>query len=263
MTRALLIAAALLAVPTVASADEPVPEKARQLAVRGRELHDRGDYPRAIAAFKEAYVIAPSPALLFNLAQSYRLQGNCDDATLMYRRFLSTDPTPHNRQIAQAHLDTVERCTQKRSLGIPMDASMSYLQSPASASSTTEPLFRDEPPRAPGSRKKQLGIGLAVGGTVAIASAVYFGLEAARDANAVEEAYARGAKWKEIEAIDARGQRNASYATTLGVTGVLAAAGGVTLYVLGKRDERAATEMRSLAVVPTRGGGQVSLAWSF
>ena len=35
--------------------------------------------------------------LLFNLAQAYRLQGNCDDAALMYRRYLATNPGVEQR----------------------------------------------------------------------------------------------------------------------------------------------------------------------
>ena len=54
---------------------------------RRRRLHEA-----AVAAFKEAYVLAPSPGLLFNIAQAYRLAGNCDDAAWMYRRFLDTNP---------------------------------------------------------------------------------------------------------------------------------------------------------------------------
>src|SRR5689334_3902403 len=93
-------------------------------------MHKRGEYDRAIVAFKEAYVIAPSPGLLFNIAQAYRLQGNCDDASLMYRRFLGTNPDPAARAVAEQHLATVERCMQKRSLNIPMDESLAYLNVP-------------------------------------------------------------------------------------------------------------------------------------
>lgn len=260
MKRALLIATALLVVaPTVGAAEalqQSVPDKARKLAERGRQLHDRGDYPRAIAAFKEAYVIAPSPALLFNLAQAYRLQGNCEDASLMYKRFLDEDLPEANRAIAQTHLHTVERCIAKRSLGLPMDDHAAYLAS-APAPAPSEALFVDGPP--PGTRKKQLGTGLVIGGGVALAGALYFGIQAASDAAAVEEAVANGARWKDVADRDAAGHRHAGYAKVLGVGGALAAAGGVTLYVLGKREARAA----SFAVVPTKSGAQVTVGWRF
>ena len=43
---------------------EQIPAKAKELATRGRAYHDAGDYSMAVAAFKEAYVLAPSPGLL-------------------------------------------------------------------------------------------------------------------------------------------------------------------------------------------------------
>lgn len=262
MRAALLIAAALLVPPAAfanARNDEPVPAKAKKLAQRGRELHDRGDYERAIVAFKEAYVIAPSPALLFNLAQAYRLQGNCDDASLMYRRFLRTGPDAQNHRIAEAHLATVERCVAKRSLNIKLDDSMAYLQQ-AAVPSPSEAVFRDTPDPAPAkSRKKLVGLGLGVAGGVGIAAAIYYGVQASSDADAVEKAYASGAKWKDIQAIDERGKRNATIATVAGVAGGAAAIAGATLYVLGRRDERA----QRVTVMPTARGAQVGMAWRF
>lgn len=264
MKAALVIAAALLAAPTSAAADagETVPMKAKRLATKGRELHDRGDYQRAIVAFKEAYVIAPSPALLFNLAQAYRLQGNCDDASLMYKRYLSTRPDRESQRIAAGHLATVDRCVAQRNLGIRLDPTMAYLQqphvpTPAEAILEDRPLAADAP--SPGKRKKRLGIGLAAGGGVGMAAALYFGIQSAADADAVEKAYARGAKWKDVQDLDARGKRNATYAKVLGVTGGLAAAAGITLFVVGKREERAT----QITIMPSAGGAQVSYGWRF
>src|SRR5262249_31765764 len=105
-----------------------IPQKARKLVDTGRAAHEKGEYARAIALFKEAYVIAPSPGLLFNLGQAYRLMGNCDDAALMYHRYLDASPSSEGRSLAELHLATVERCMAKRSLHIPMDESMAYLR---------------------------------------------------------------------------------------------------------------------------------------
>src|SRR5262245_32026750 len=104
---AVVLAIGVVVAPIAASADGvtgAVPTKARTLAERGRAFHDAGDYANAIAAFTQAYVIAPSPALLFNLAQAYRLRGDCEDAALMYRRYLNTNPSPEGRALAETHL---------------------------------------------------------------------------------------------------------------------------------------------------------------
>jgi len=256
----LAVAVALVLAPAVGSADEPVPDKARKLAEHGRAMHDQGDYARAIIAFKEAYVMAPRPALLFNLAQAYRLQGNCDDASLMYRRYLATDPAPDARAIAEGHLHTVERCQKKRSLNIPLDESMAYLNVPPPPGPEKVILEdRQDAVVRPSRLKQDVGRGVALGGSAALAVAAYFGYRSYDASQEVERAYARGAKWKEIESIHERGESSARAAKIFGIGGGLAIAGGVTLFVLGKREERAVP----LAVTPSAQGAEVSYAWQF
>jgi len=242
---------------TGVAAGEPIPAKARDLAQQGRAFHDKGDYARAIAAFKEAYVIAPSPALLFNLAQAYRLQGNCDDAALMYRRYIGTYPSQDGRMLAEGHLATVDRCISKRSMNIPMDNTAAYLNVTAPPKDLG---IVDDPvePHA-GRLKKRVGMGLAIGGGAALVAATYFGVRAHNAAQEVEALSARGAKAKDIQAVDERGQNSAAYAKVLGVTGAVAATTGIALYVLGVRDERAT----AFAIAPTKTGGEVSYAWQF
>lgn len=259
----LALVAALVAAPAVGAAEEPIPPKARKLAEHGREMHDKGDYARAIIAFKEAYVIAPSPGLLFNLAQAYRLQGNCDDASLMYRRYIATNPSPDARAIAEGHLYTVERCTKKRSLNIPLDESMAYLDVPAPPGPehmlVSAPAERTDGPARPLRLKRDVGLGITLGGSAALAVAAYYGYRSYDASQDVEAAYARGAKWKEIESIHERGESSARAAKIFGIGGGLAIAGGVTLFLLGKREERA----MPLAVTPRAKGAEVSYAWEF
>jgi len=251
-----LLIAVLAATPAFA---ERVPAKARKLADHGREMHKRGEYERAITAFKEAYVLAPSAGLLFNLAQSYRLQGNCDDAALMYRRYLATRPPAGARAVAEGHLATVDRCVQKRALHIPLDDSMAYLKvpPPPGPERIIEQDKRDI--ERPDEHKENLGIGLTFGGSVAIVTATYFGLRSYRASRDLEEAYARGARWPEVQALHDRGESADRAEKLFGIGGGLAVAGGVTLWVLGRR-ERA----NQLAVTPANGhGARVSYSWSF
>lgn len=254
-----LLAAALLAAPTLASA-ERVPAKARQLAAHGREMHERGQYDRAIAAFKEAYVIAPSPALLFNIAQAYRLQGNCEDAVLMYRRYLATGPGASARAVAETHLTTVERCVQKRTLNIPLVDSMAYLNVPPPPG-PEKVILEDKvrPQQARSDLKKDVGIGLTIGGGLALATAAYFGYRSYDAERDVERAYERGAKWNEVKSIHQRGERASRAAKIFGIGGGLAVAGGVALWVLGRREERA----NQLALTPSARGAAVSYSWQF
>jgi tetratricopeptide (TPR) repeat protein len=254
---AVALAAAVSGAPAAA---EPVPAKARKLAERGRELHERGDYARAIVAFKEAYVLAPSPGLLFNLAQAYRLQGNCDDAVLMYRRFIASVPAWRDeRTLAEGHLATVMRCVQKRNLNLPPDPAMAHLPVPPPPG--PDPLFEDEPSpdRSRGTLMRRVGLGATVGSAVALGAAAYFSVRALRASSEVERLYAEGASWPQIEPTHARGERAERNALWLGLGGGLGAAAGVSLYVLGRRTERTPP----VTVTPSRGGARIGLAWAF
>jgi hypothetical protein len=258
--RAITVVALLAASAGTAGADnalrpERIPNKARHLAEKGRAAHNAGDYNAAVAAFKEAYVLAPSPGLLFNIAQSYRLAGNCDESAWMYRRFLDTHPAGDHRQLAESQLAVVEKCGRG---GLRVSAP----EPKRNEAMVPEPTIEITKTHAPDSRSmayKKIGIGTAVGGGALLAGAAYFAYDANDASNTVEETYRRGGKWSDIEAADARGRRSATLATALGVSGGLAVATGAVLFVVGRHYEQAQT----IAVTPTAHGAQVSMSWGF
>jgi tetratricopeptide (TPR) repeat protein len=257
------LVAGLLPAASVARADsalrpEQIPQRARELAEKGRTYHDEGDYAHAIVAFKEAYVLAPSPGLLFNLAQAYRLSGDCDNAAWMYRRFLDTNPQPAARSLAEGHLSTVDKCRHaKLELSITPAALDARVPAPPFGDSLE---VHNGPTDVHVNRKKQVGTYLVIGGGAALAVAGYFALDAHAASNDVEEAYKRGAKWKDIQSIDERGQRSSTLAGVFGVAGLAAAGTGGVLYYLGYRDEHAT---RRIAVMPDAHGARFSVSWKF
>jgi tetratricopeptide (TPR) repeat protein len=266
--------AAVLAAAAPAHADnalrpQQIPNKARELAEKGRRHHEAGDYGAAISAFKEAYVLAPSPTLLFNIAQSYRLAGNCDEAAWMYQRFLDTNPNGKQRDLAQQHLSSVEKCGSgglritvvpptRLDAKLPDPSTSGRSKSRSSKRSDTDD-DRDEAFDPRGGKYKRIGLYTAIGGGAALAASALFALDAADAANTVEDVYARGGKWNEVKDIDARGHRSATIATVLGVTGAAAVVTGVVLYGVGHHYEKA----RYVAVTPTKRGARVSLSWDF
>ncbi len=273
-----LTLAAVLATAPAAHADnalrpQQIPNKARELAEKGRRHHEAGDYSAAIAAFKEAYVLAPSPTLLFNIAQSYRLAGDCDEAAWMYRRFLDTNPSGKQRDLAQQHLSVVEKCgTGGLRITVVPPASVDTKLPEASAKRTGEDLARAatgdtgrdrrtgrDAVYARGAKYKRIGLYTMIGGGAALAGAALFGLDAVDAANQVEDTYAHGGKWKDVQDTDARGHRSAAIATVLGVGGGAAVITGAILYGLGHHYEQA----HYVAVTPTKHGAQVSLSWDF
>jgi len=259
----LLVAIAVLLAPIAARADRvgssDVPAKARMLAERGRAYHDAGDYANAITAFTQAYVIAPSPALLFNLAQAYRLQGDCEDAALMYRRYLATNPSAQGQALAETHLASVERCVHMLSLHIPVERAASRAVPPPPPPRESVVATRTQPaPSRTAQIEKDVGVGLVLGGTVALAAATYYTVAAHNASNDVAAAYAMGAKWKDVAPIDERGKTAAARAKILGAGGVLGVAGGIVTYLIGRH-----TEQLPVTVAPTRHGVELGMSWAF
>jgi tetratricopeptide (TPR) repeat protein len=78
--------------------------EARQDYERGQTHYDLGDYPAAIALFRTAYELSSAPALLFNIAQAYRLSGDCAKALAEYRHFVRLDPQSSRRADADAYI---------------------------------------------------------------------------------------------------------------------------------------------------------------
>jgi tetratricopeptide (TPR) repeat protein len=255
---AALVVALLLLSPAAASADArwsgEVPAKARALAERGRALHDSGDYTNAIVAFTQAYAMAPSPALLFNLAQAYRLQGDCDDAALMYRRYLATNPTPDRGSLAEAQLANMERCIHKLALHIPVETAHGTLVPPPPIIATTI-----APESSKARIEKDVGIGMMAGGTVALGLTVYYAVQAHNASNDVSAAYAHGARWNDVAPLDSRGRSATRSAQISGGGAALGLAGGLAVYLLGRHTEQAAP----LTVSASGHGAEVAMSWAF
>jgi tetratricopeptide (TPR) repeat protein len=255
-----LVVAALIAAVGVAHADDKparIPQKARELADKGRAYHDAGEYTKAIAAFKEAYVLAPSPALLFNIAQAYRLAGNCDDAAWMYRRYIDTNPDTVHKALAEQHLESVEKCGHGGLLVVtPPPVEGKVPEPPKEEASVTATTTSDEPP---GTRSKQVALWVGIGGGVALAGAAYFALDASDASDNVSNLYKHGGKGTDVASQDARGQRSAALATVFGIGGGLALASAGVLYAVGRHYESA----QHVAVAPHAHGAEVSLSWHF
>ncbi|MFT3691684.1 MAG: hypothetical protein QM831_01000 [Kofleriaceae bacterium] len=239
-----------------------IPEKARLLADRGRQLQREGKFGDALEAYKAAYVLAPSPGLLFNLAQAYRLNGDCDDAAWMYRRFLETEPREDLRQLALDHIQKLSSCAhtgfrtpEPDVNGVPNAKRpvQPKTQPAATTSSPTADLVDDDP----GKTKRKVGVGLMIGGGALIVASVGFAIDGHFAANDVSDAYKGGVRDPDVHSLDDRGQRDQTISWVTGVTGGAALISGAVLYGLGRRASD------HVAIVPRSGGGEVRLAWQF
>src|SRR5215813_608889 len=101
----------LLALQAHGPADQA---RARKLTDEGLTHYNVAEYDQAIESFKAAYVISKAPGLLFNIAQAYRLKGDCAQALHFYKNYLRVEPSAKQRAKAQARVEEMSRCTRER-----------------------------------------------------------------------------------------------------------------------------------------------------
>jgi tetratricopeptide (TPR) repeat protein len=231
--------------------------EARQLASRAQVHFDLGEYEQAVVAYREAYRLVPSPGLLYNLGQAYRLMGDCVAATTMYRNYLRLAPRSEYRSMVRRHLTNLEDCYQERTGG-------GVILATVHGGSGSLPEFRlvDKATSAPSGHKKKIaGLTFAGVGAGLAAVGVYFAADASSAATEVSRLYDEHASWMDIAEVDARGRRSETLAASFLVGGAVAITTGAALYYLGWRVDRRAS---TFAVGPTSHGGAVaSVGWSF
>jgi tetratricopeptide (TPR) repeat protein len=105
--------AVMLPAPSAAHAQPAPSDKAKikvakSYVAAGLAAQSSGDYDTAIELYRRAYDLVPHPVLLFNIAQVHRLAGRVDLAVELYQRFLATNPTGAETEIARALLEELE-----------------------------------------------------------------------------------------------------------------------------------------------------------
>jgi tetratricopeptide (TPR) repeat protein len=100
--RAVVLAVALALGRLAAAQPSPAPDdranadEAAALYDEGKRHFDIGEYAQAIASWKQSYLRSSAPLLLFNIAQAYRLSGNCAQANRFYLNYRRVEKHPKN-----------------------------------------------------------------------------------------------------------------------------------------------------------------------
>jgi tetratricopeptide (TPR) repeat protein len=100
----------LLASPRL-FADEA--EVAREHFSRGTTLYNLGRFGDAAREYERAYEAKQEPALLFNIAQAYRFDGQKKKALFAYRAYLRSLPDAHDRTEVEARIAALERDVER------------------------------------------------------------------------------------------------------------------------------------------------------
>jgi len=91
------------------AADRTRTTEARRHFQQGRALLGAGKYAEAIAEFETVLSLKPSPELLFNIAQAYRLKGDAKQALETYKRFIELSPRGPVADEARGHIEALTR----------------------------------------------------------------------------------------------------------------------------------------------------------
>jgi tetratricopeptide (TPR) repeat protein len=124
---------------------------AREHYQKGTSYYDLGRWTDAIKEFEAAYEIKNDPALLYNLAQSYRQAGNSEQALHFYRTYLRRVPKAPNRAEIEGRISQLEQLIAQKSSTQTTPPNVTL---PPGRDATTPPpmISRPRPPPPPAPR---------------------------------------------------------------------------------------------------------------
>jgi Tetratricopeptide repeat len=96
-----------------AHAADPTLEEARQHAAKAKVHYDLGEFEKAAEEYILVYRLRPLPALLFNIAQSYRQGAQYDKAKQFYRAYLRENPDPQTTAAVKKALKEIDELLAK------------------------------------------------------------------------------------------------------------------------------------------------------
>ena len=233
-------------------------DEARRLFDTGLEAFKDKDYPAAIAALSRSYKLDPEPSTLFAWAQAERLNGNCEKAVPLYRKFLATNPKLDQSQLVRENLalceqelagDDAGEPAKKKKPGKRVKEPSPDLAAGGGSGARSDVVVRS-------GKTPVLPISLMVVGAAGLGTStgLFIASRASRDgADAAE-------RFEDFERLNDRADGQQVLGVVVGVTGLGLMVGGAVWALMDDGGERAP----SVSVGPTdRGGFMVSVSAPF
>jgi tetratricopeptide (TPR) repeat protein len=124
---------------------------ARELSDQALRQYQAGDYDAAIESFTAAFALSNNPGLLFNVAQAYRLKGDCEHARDYYLRYLNTVPDTPFKPSLERRMAEMEACVKDRGrAATPRTVAVTPVASPAPPPAAVASLKPTPSPSTPG-----------------------------------------------------------------------------------------------------------------
>jgi len=212
-----------------------------ELYAEGKTAYDRADYRAAIDRWQKSYVLSGENDLLFNIAQAYRLAGDCAIAILTYRQFITADPTVAQASLAENLIRELEPSCDTR-----------YLKTPE----TPSPESSMQPHR--GRHLKITGLVTGGIGVITLASGFLFGRRAETIGQEVTSTCAISCDWSVQRSRESAGRRSATIGYALDAIGGAALVAGALMYYFGQRE----SAITVAPISPQRDGRGATVSWN-
>jgi hypothetical protein len=160
---ALLCALLLMAGRAHAQLTPAQKQEVREHYDRAVRAYDIQKFGEAIEEYQKTYEISGDPAMLFNVAQAYRLNGQPQEAVFYYRRYLERSPLAPNRADVEQKIADLEK-----GLETTRKAAPAATATPASPPPAAPPPAA-APPGAPGMTTVPAGSGTSEAGAAQVA----------------------------------------------------------------------------------------------
>jgi tetratricopeptide (TPR) repeat protein len=257
--------------PQPGPGDDAKKAEAKALYEKGLSHYNLGEFDLAIKAFREAYAISSKPGLLFNIAQSFRLKKDYEQATYFYQTYLRLQPDAANRVDVEARIKEMQEAmeeakkqAEKKPIGtIPPDGNAAVTTTTTTTTTTQKPFGPEKPTEPTGVKAQTLltaGYATAGAGAALVITGVVFGSMARSAEKDLNKLSADHGTWgpAEQDKYDA-GKRNNTIAMVSFIAGGAALATGATLFVLGTMKK----SKTRVAITPTPNGTTFAVGWSF
>jgi hypothetical protein len=96
------------------AAGQDLTPTARELSDQALRQYQRGEFDAAIESFMGAFALSKNPGLLFNVAQAYRLKGDCEQARDYYQRYLNAEHESPFKLSLERRVAEMEACVTSR-----------------------------------------------------------------------------------------------------------------------------------------------------
>ncbi|MBA3460678.1 MAG: hypothetical protein H0T46_11985 [Deltaproteobacteria bacterium] len=247
-------------------------DQATDLEASGNKHFQLAEYDRAITDFKEAFRLSDAPGYLYNIAQAYRLKGDCRTAATFYKNYLRRMPDAANAAKVRERVTEMDACAAKQ----PPDPVPTTTTTPPTTTEsppvtptvvTTQPETPPEPlpPQPEGNSRGWMtytGIaGMGVG-ALGLGVGVKFMLDGKSANSDLKEKCMVSCTGAQALTIQKRGQDANRNAVISSVAGGVFLVGGIVLFVLSRGGDRS-NEAPAAAVSVTSNGASASYAWRF